>query len=470
MLSSNNSFKGKVIPSSLRQGSTSVCKYLFSGIALRNLPSAASSPKHPSPRLNLENMARLSPSSFERLPGEILSSILLEVKVDSDASSFLQCLLCCMTWRDMAIPILYRDVSLIDSNLSNFVRYFKSSYGPLLRSLTITINPVQPASTGNDEHRLNRYGSQNAQVLWRLLNQLSYDLTNMIRMTTFSLTISSNSYARGFWIPRCTIATIIRALPEACVNMEVDTRDYEELVPKPVHLCDDIRAIVPRLQNLRLCLTTMCPALFMNNYEPLDSGEHQSSSKPVIAPFLKTFVVNCLPGPIFTSEQAGLCTPSWSPDQLPQQIWRDNPRFYSKDSQNNVITMVNALWLSKEIASFPVAEHISVLHAGSRGATASLNRRNILEGTTWAVPFGQLAIHKTDRFFIRTPENQEVVSDQWTIKALAEGEVWVETMNGCRIPASTVTEKSSVYARIALCRRRDLESVSSKDQLCSTGV
>lgn len=441
------SYVSYAVSSSLRQVSTSVCKWLISGIALRNLLSTASSPKYPAPRLNLENMAPLSPSPFERLPNEILSSILLEVKVDSDASSFLQCLLCCTTLHDMAIPILYRDVLLTESNLSTFVRYFKSSYGPLLRSLTIAFNPVQPADTDIDEHRLELYGSQNAQVLWRLLHQLSYDVASMMRMTTFSLTISSNSCARGFWIPRCTIATIIRALPESCVNVEVDTRDYEEPVPKHVHLCDDIRAILPRLQNLRLSLTSMCPAIFMNDYEPLDPGEHQSSSKPVIAPFLKTFVVSCLPGSIFAYNQAGLCAPGWSPYQLDFRIWRDNTRFYSKDSQKYVITMVNAMWLSKEIASFPVAEHVSVLHPGRPGTTASLNRRNILECTTWAMPFGQLAIHNTNRFCISTAKNEEVVSDQWATRALAEGAIWVETMDGFRIPASTVTKKSSVYAQ-----------------------
>ena len=406
-------------------------------------------PKMQGPPLNLENMAPLSPSPFERLPNEILSSVLLEVKVDPDASSFLRCLLCCMTWRDMAIPILYRDVLLTESNLSTFVRYFKSSYGPLLRTLTIAVNPVQPASTDNDEHRVERYGSQNAQVLWRLLNQLSCDLASMIRMTTFSLTISSDSYARGFWIPKCTIATIIRALPEACVNLEIDTRDYEGPAPKPVHLCDDICAILPRLQNLRLCLTTICPAIFMDDYEPFQSRERQSSSKPVVAPFLRTFVVNCLPGSIFAYDQVGLCTPGWSPYQLPQRTWSDYVLYYFEHSEEIVTTIVNALWFGKEIGSFPVAEHVSFLHPGSHGTTASLNRRNILENTTWALPLGQLAIHRTDLdlFFIRTPEDQEVVSDQWTIKALAEGEIWVETMDGCRVPASTVTKKSSVYAK-----------------------
>ena len=170
-------------------------------------------------------MAMLSPSPFEGLPNEILSSLLLEVKVTSGAYSFLQCLLCCKTWHDMGLPILYRDVLLTDSNLGAFVRCCKTLHGPLLRSLTVTIDPVQPAKTDRDEQRLNRYGSRNSNALWHLLEQLPGKISSMVKMTTFSLTVSTKTYARGFCIPRSTIAKIIKALPEACVNVEVDTKD-----------------------------------------------------------------------------------------------------------------------------------------------------------------------------------------------------------------------------------------------------
>ena len=63
------------------------------------------------------------------------------------------------------------------------------------------------------------------------------------------------------------------------------------------------------------------------------------------------------------------------------------------------------------------------------------------------MPFGPIAIDQTDRFFICLPEDQEVVSDQWTIKALAEGETWIETMNGCRLPFSVVAKKPSAYVK-----------------------
>lgn len=261
-------------------------------------------------------MARTSPSPFERLPNEILSSLLLEVNATSEPSPFPDCLLCCKTWHEVAIPILYRDILLTHFNISASVRCFKSSYGPFLRSLTLTINPVQPAQIDEYGQQLLRWESQSAQKLWHLLQQLSNRFANMDRMTTFSLTVFSNySYSDSwhFWIPRDTIATMITALPEACVNVEVNTRDRKDpTAPVFVHLCAEIRAILPRLHNLRLCLAIMCPAVFMNDCEHSDSGEHHPSSKPVVAPFLKTFVVNCLPGSIFFHcDHAGLCIPEW---------------------------------------------------------------------------------------------------------------------------------------------------------------
>lgn len=84
---------------------------------------------------------------------------------------------------------------------------------------------------------------------------------------------------------------------------------------------------------------------------------------------------------------------------------------------------------------------------GSSGTSLSLNRRNILEATTWAMPFGAIAIRKTDQHFIRTLEDEELVADSWTIKALAEGEIWVETMDGCRLPAPMLEKSSSAYTK-----------------------
>ncbi|CAF9904480.1 MAG: hypothetical protein ALECFALPRED_008575 [Alectoria fallacina] len=177
----------------------------------------------------------------------------------------------------------------------------------------------------------------------------------MVKETTFSLIVSTKIYARGFWILRSTIATIIKALPEeACVNVEVDTKDYDEPAPRPVHLCDDLRAILPRLQLLRLCLAMMCPAVFMSGYSAFEPNEFRSQLKPVVAPFLKTLIESCLLGSILATGQAGLCDPGCTPDQTP------GLRDYINDSEELATTIVNAICLIKDTISFPVAERIRI--------------------------------------------------------------------------------------------------------------
>lgn len=187
-------------------------------------------------------MTSLMPSPFEKMHIEMLSSLLLEVKMTSGASSLFQCLLCCRTWHDMAIPILYRDILLTNSNLQAFLRRYSASQYPLLRSSAVTIDPIQPAKTDKNEYRIHRYGSQNTTALWHLLQQLTERIASMVKMTTFSLTVSTKTYACDFWILRSSIAIILKALPEACVTVELDTRDYEEPTRTPAHLCDSFRA------------------------------------------------------------------------------------------------------------------------------------------------------------------------------------------------------------------------------------
>lgn len=256
-----------------------------------------------------QTMAPRSQSPFESVPNEILSRILLEVKVNSVGSSLLQCMLCCQTWHEMAMPILYRDFLLTNSNLEAFVRRYKAKHGPLLRSLTVTVNPVQPAQTDSCQQHIKLHGNQNTRVLWHVLEQLTPKIASMVKMTTFSFTVSANTSADGFWIPTSIIATIIQSLPKACVNVEVDTRQYKQPSSRSRHLCDDIRAILPRLQHLRLCLTTLCPSIVTSNYLPHIRADQHLSLEPMVAPSLETFTVNCPPGTTLFFGEADFCTP-----------------------------------------------------------------------------------------------------------------------------------------------------------------
>lgn len=72
-------------------------------------------------------------ASINQLPLEVLATILDHAKQPPVVSSFEQtkpdstifsCLLCCKKWHDIALPIIYHDVSLHNDNLASFTRCY----------------------------------------------------------------------------------------------------------------------------------------------------------------------------------------------------------------------------------------------------------------------------------------------------------------------------------------------------------
>ncbi len=296
---------------------------------------------------------------IEILPAEILSEILVHAKLALGSSSLAQCLLCSKTWRDATLPVLYSDICLQNSNLEKFVRQSDISNSVLVRSLTIIIEPVNPApdstspypsvlSTEDIEY-VSHHGSQESAKLWHLLEQLLNNLSEMNHLLTFSLTVSPGSNAIGFWIPRPTITAITKALPGTCINIEIDTRGKDHFEPGSEDLCDALRAVLSRLQNLRLRVSTLCPAIFGHNFNLLEPTKGFYSFRPVAAPTLETLVINCIPGTIFGS-QAHICN-----------TFRESPySSYSTNLPEARTALVDALCLAHENIGFPAAKHIKL--------------------------------------------------------------------------------------------------------------
>jgi hypothetical protein len=101
----------------------------------------------------------------------------------------------------------------------------------------------------------------------------------MANLATFSLRVpAGTSGATGFWIPRPLIARLIASLSLTSVNIEVDARGHDFAGPGAGgdsgsggfaachHLCDSLRAVLPRLHHLRLRVKVLCPAVFAAGY------------------------------------------------------------------------------------------------------------------------------------------------------------------------------------------------------------
>jgi hypothetical protein len=322
------------------------------------------------------------------LPTELLSIILVYVRLHSTLT-FKESLLCCKAWRDAALPLLYRDILLTALNLDAFQRTFNISHAPLVQSITITINPVQPAKGPatsypnlfypieflQDETDMKLTGSKGSKVLWQHSRRTPDKLARMVNLKTFSLTVSTESVTIGFWIPRPVIAQIVEALPEACVNLEIDSRGNDYFKPGSGHICDTLRGMLPRLRHLRLRLSTLCPAFLGSGFKP-EEFKSMSSFEPLAAPCLQTLVVNCIPRDIFGG-QAYICgtfieSPYPSCDRtLPEAR----------------IAIVDALYLAKKVSRLAAAKSISVLYRlphlnDHQSIYGSFHRCEILKGVT----------------------------------------------------------------------------------------
>ena len=390
-----------------------------------------------------------SPPPIGRLPKEILSQVLLHVRIVSSTSDLAQCLLCCKIWLDVTLPLLYSDILLTNSNLEAFNKSFNLRHAPLVRSLTMTVDPVQPAQGPahphfnafiEDKDHMKQHGSQQTKDLWSLLHVSVDKIASMVEMMTFSFNVVSTlPNAVGFWIPRPLITEFVKILPKTCVNVEIDSRGNDYCKPGDAHLCDALREILPRLRHLRLRLSTLCPAILGDGFNPAQSGDMLSKFRPVAVPQLKTLIINCIPRTIFGS-QAHICG----------TIQENHYTSYATDLLEARIAIVDALCLSKRTLNFSAAECVRVLHAlprsnYDRSVYASLVQRNILEDVTWSLPFRNIVGPQKDGFLIRTPESLELLSYSWAIEALAEGELWSEVGNGFRIPTSSLRERISVY-------------------------
>jgi hypothetical protein len=300
-------------------------------------------------------------SGAASLSNELLSSILLQVKLDSSAPSFLACLLCCKAWYGVALPLLYHDVRLTNSNLEPFGKHFNVSTGPLVRSLTLCIDPVKPDLQPDTPHPyvfledgedMRRFGSQASHRLWGHLRDIAAKVANMVGLVSFSLCTSPNPPKDGFWLPRPAIAAIIEALPHSCVNLEIDTRGQDLSNPGHTHLCTAVRATLPRLLNLRLRLSTMRPAIFGAGFDSSAPAKFFSNFQPLAPSTLQTVLINCVPRSIFGS-RAGICGPSQ------ESLYNDrtglDPQAY--------FAFVDCLRLGVERVCYPVAKRLSVIMA-----------------------------------------------------------------------------------------------------------
>ncbi|KXX74112.1 hypothetical protein MMYC01_209467 [Madurella mycetomatis] len=308
------------------------------------------------------------------------------------------------------------DISLSYEEIDAFVANAASN--PSIRSLSLRL--TQPALTSYQTQDIETSNLQVEQTLLRLSDAIA----SLEKLQSFSLTVPPNSPAHHFDISRRAIAAIIAALTDSCVNLELDTAslDHAAGFGVPVHLCDTLRNVLPRMRHVRLSLRTMCASLVGTG----DAG----SFTPISLPNMQMLLVNCRQSwgtaPICAMAAQSASTPA-------------------VDSWDSVALGLQELAAADSGRLRPNAE-LTVLtstpqSSNDKGAYITLVRAEVTTRTSQAFPVAFVS-HRPDAWLMRMGEGREVLSPSTAaLVAVAEGETWVKTTSRqVRLPRALAAE------------------------------
>ncbi|KAI4864553.1 hypothetical protein F4820DRAFT_329885 [Hypoxylon rubiginosum] len=376
-----------------------------------------------------------------KLGPEILLEIFEWLSQDGNAT-LVPSVLCCRKWQPLVLSVLYGDVVLTQRRLAKFV---ERSTDHKIRSLTlrleaIPVNPYDPSEA-----------KQTAESRLEALRRLCLRIAGM-KPAALSISVD---FPFPFTASQ-EISSILDHLPACCVSLEIDLRYGSSIAnfttdsQAHLHLCDSIRATIPRLQHLRLRLPLICPAIF--SAEP---PSRNAARQVIRAPMLKTCLINLslrTPGPY--SSQGVWATPcSDDTTRIPyvgqlNQLSSALPPFLPalKDFARLNSTTLERFW---------------VIDVESRDSTrphswAAWVRRDFISNTSLPIPVANIGHFGCDAWLARVPspmspeKTHDWLSSPDVLETLAEGGTWIETTSGARLPITMLREQQDT--REALTR------------------
>lgn len=382
----------------------------------------------------------MPPCTINQLSPELLIRIFEHVKQPKQPTSsiwkpstidpsIVACLLCCMTWHEIALPLLYRDIVLRDQNLNSFIQRCLSQPPrennqhrlKIVRSLTVSVNAETIFATQGLTESQEEDDFENAapQGLVLSLQELPAALSKMTNLTTFSLRIVL-SYPHTF--TEDIICPLLRSLPESCVNLELVLDDhFNRRATEGNHICQGIAKCLPRLHHLRLILDRLCPDVLGQGFSRSGSIRDETHFRVPTYPSLETLVISC--------GDAGTCDEDSS--RPPDETDAPKPRAWKP-----LVQSLRELVLR---GAFPNIERLRLLDGPSEVNRPHVTwyRRDIARNRTWAIPWTRLRARGSLTYLIRLPDGQELMTAaRGDMADLAEGQTWRETITGTRLPAA----------------------------------
>lgn len=378
-------------------------------------------------------------TTINNYPAEILLEILAQVKLASSAAFFRRCLLVCRSWHDATLPLLYRNIVLSDGNLETFCEGFNPVHSSLVFSLTVRLGPHEPICLPKNTRTLLNH---NARRLSKILCDLS-------KLTTFSFYIQEPF---PVLISHNALIPLVNALPESCVNLELDTR-RRDVLEADTHLCDQLRPHISRMRHVRISLQFICSALFGSG--PLLPGPATDAKdfEPIRLPNIATLMVNCIVRG--TNRLPVLCKNS-------SQV-RGGP-FENATGWHSITQALQRLVEDKHC---PPSARLFVFRLSDYSAHdlrvyTTFVRSEMVSQTALCLPWRFIAVTvPLDGWLLRTQEGRDIFAVSWALNAYAEGEVWKDTMARSRLPAAVLEARRSTF--LTVCMEERLPIMSAEE-------
>lgn len=327
-----------------------------------------------------------------------------------------------------------QDITLSYDDIDSFV----ASPTPNLEPRSLTLHLSQPTSLSHEPQDVE---TSNLQVE-ETLTLLAGAIARLNKLCAFSLYVPHHSTGHDFEISQTAIASIIESLPQTCVSLEIDTAGLDGhtrragLEAAPIHLCETLRAVLPRMQHVCLSLRTMCSSLFGSG-AALPQNNTASSYHRITLPNLQTLLVNCKrawgTAPICPS---ALHSTSPTPTPAPRDSW------------DSVTAGLHVLATTTGPSRINPSANLCVVTStppddSDASRYITLIRADITRQTSHAFPVAFVTRGPPAAWLMRTGEGKELVSsDTAALVAVVEGQAgWVTTVgDGARLPGRVAVE------------------------------
>ncbi|KAK2747233.1 hypothetical protein FQN55_005228 [Onygenales sp. PD_40] len=389
--------------------------------------------------------------SINILPAEIL----IEIFNYGSAGTLKNCVSVDHRWHLLALPVLYANIVLRNSNIYSFLKLFNGVHTPLVHSITVTLHTTICAAMRKQDKNI---GSTDpiAELSSTLLPQLT-------KLSTFSLCCRCDDCE--VLINPAELSGLLNALPATCINLEIDLKQIDESpATRKQHICEDIRRILPRMEHVRIRLPGVCSALFgpivpsdgvsSVNFNPYRDGKFI----PIKIPKMRTLLVHigwnrCLgyPSLPFPEDFKKGDDPPWKSITMAlQALVTANPN--ASDNNNNTGPY------------FSPSAKLSAIHSGySTFVYTDFPKQT----TTVTPPFScrntRSRWNPTFTTCMRTVDGRELIAPSDTLAIVAEGaHHWASMVSGARLPTA-ILDTPGPNSYTANCIRERLRLMSVEE-------